>query len=170
MSVQHEYVGAGVGLNFEALGTNVVIAKKITVEHDSLLTSVAAYLKNPSTAPDDQVHNLAVAVYSDNAGAPGILLGGVSNAQLSFMLDAAPGDGGDEVARWYGVPVGLWLEAGDYHIAIQQHRFPAFMQIAYDDDGADPTYTAGGPWFADSGWYAATDSGKSYSIRASLIT
>lgn len=165
MPVQQQFVGAGEGLNWETLGTSVVILKSITLEHDSLLASIGAYVRHPSPAFDDQVHNLAVAVLDAN----GLIVGGNNTPWPSVLFDSAPGELGDDTPRWYQVPVGAWLEAGEYYLAIQQHRSPASLQIAYDDGGTDLSYAPGGPWFSDLGWYAVAVTGRSYSIRASVV-
>lgn len=165
MPMQQEFIGAGEGLNWETVGPNTVIAKRVALDHDCLLASIGVYVKHPAPALDDQVHNLAVAVMN----ADGLLIAGCNTPQYSILLDSVQGEGGDDTPRWYQLPVGAWLEAGEYYIAVQFHRSPPTLQIAYDDIGTDVAYASGGAWFADLGWYGQSDTGKSFSIRANTI-
>jgi hypothetical protein len=169
--------GAGGGVTFEVAGYNTigastenltvnrVIAKQVTLANNAALYSIDAYLNQDS----DNVHGLGVAVYSDVAGDPGrvIAVAPQSVNGYFFHLTAAPA--GDYAARWVSFPIGCYLAAGNYWIAIMNTSAGGNLILAYDGSGADRYYGAGGLWFTDWGYYSPTTSGNKYSIRAQLL-
>ena len=160
-----------IGGSWETFGTGRVYAKSVTLANDCLMTSIGAHVRNQATVSDDQVENLAVALYTDNAGAPDLLVGyGGGNGTL-ILLDNTPGDGGDGVGRWLEVPLGKWLVAGTYWIAVACLDAASILQIAHDGSGADRHYTSSASpgWFADWGFYTPTTTSNQYSIRANTI-
>ncbi len=167
----HAYLGYDtVGASWETMTTDRVYAKKITVATAGIITSIGAYVQNNAAAADDQVESLAAAVYTDAAGTPGLVVAYSVNPLTSIMLDALAGAGGDGVGRWLHIPIGLYVAAGDYWIAVAGMDTITSMQIAYDGSGSDRYYTAAGTWFVDWGWYAPTTGSNKYSIRASIIS
>lgn len=168
------YVGYNtIGGSFEAPGSNTVYAKSVTLAQDALMTSIEAYVENDAAAADDQVENFSVAIYSDNAGAPDRIIaycatGGTAGG-ANLLMDNTAGGGGDGAPRWLGVPIGTWLPAGTYWIAVACLDTRTSFRIAYDGSGADRAYTSGGGWFADWGFYSPTTTSNRYSIRANTI-
>jgi hypothetical protein len=43
-------------------------------------------------------------------------------------------------------------------------------RIASDASGSDRSYTSGGDWMTDAGWYTVSTGTTKYSIRANLLT
>ena len=164
------YVGYDTaGGSWEAMTSYRTRAKKITLANDCLVTDIEAYVRNSAAGADDQVEGMSVAIYSDVAGTPGLVIAYNSNPTTSLLMDSAPGATGDDVARWLGVPIGKWLPAGDYWLAVAGLDALTIMQIAYDGSGTDRYYTATSPWFADWGYYAPSTTTNKYSIRANTI-
>ena len=165
-----------IGGSLEVMTSKMVYAKKITLASACLLTDIEAYVQNNAAGTDDQVESLAVALYADNSGTPSTILQYSMNDSAStttdgpsMLLDSASGSAGDGVGRWLGVPIGRWLTAGDYWIAVAGFGSITVLQLAYDATGTDRHYTSGGNWFADWGFYSPTTSGNQYSIRANTV-
>lgn len=156
------YVGYNTAGGSDENVTNLrVYAKKVTLASDGLLSSVEAYMSS-----DDNVNTLRAAVFADSGGTPTTLIA-VNTTQTQkhhFYNGTAP------VKRWIALAVGKWLTAGDYWIAIQTVKGGGTWNLAYDATGSDRYYGAGGDWISDWGRYAATTTGNSYSIRASVIS
>lgn len=166
--VTQAYVGYNTaGGSFERANLRVY-ATKVTLANDCLLTAIEAYLKNDSAGADDQVESFSVAVYSDNAGTPDKIIALNVHANSTMLLDSASGSTGDGTARWVGIPIGKWLPAGDYWLAVQLTD-SSILNIAYDGSGSDRYYTSGGAWFADWGFYTPTTTSNKYSIRGNTI-
>lgn len=162
------------GGSWETMTTKRVLAKKITIATDCLITSIGAYLRNNSSGADDQVESLNTALYTDNAGTPQYLIHYGTNLTAAsdgptMLLDSASGATGDGTARWIDQACGVWVAAGDYWIAVAPLDTSTILQIAYDGSGTDRYYTSGGSWFTDWGFYTPTTSSNKYSIRANTI-
>jgi len=164
-NIRQSYAGYdAIGASYEAMTQYKMYAKKITVTSDCLISSISAYVRGIEA---DQIASLACAVFSDISGTPGLLLHVSPGRDQSLLLDTTSGAGGIN-ARWLNMAVGLWVTAGDYWIGIQ-HQGVAKIEVAYDGSGSDRTYTAGGAWLSDWGWYSPTTTSNKYSIRANLI-
>jgi hypothetical protein len=168
----HTYLGYNTaGASNEAMATDKVYAKKVTVATAGIVTSIGAYVDHDPAAVDDSVADMSCAIYSDASGTPDNLIFVVSNTALSSMLDDTSGAGGDGVARWFHTACGMYLTAADYWIAVKVHtNSNSSRRIFYDGSGSDRTYVSGGDWFTDWGWYSPTTTANKYSIRASIIT
>jgi hypothetical protein len=166
--------GGGGGLTqtyagYNTIGASTVVmtdrrvyAKKITLANACLLTNIEAYIGGITT----QVESLAAAVYSDDAGTPDQIIashgGDVDGAGSLHLPDGY---------RWYGVPIGKWLAAGDYWIAVTETSSGTQqLAIAYDAGvGSDRYYLSTGPWFQDYSVVTATTTTDAFSIRANTI-
>jgi hypothetical protein len=159
-----------VGASWENMATNKVYATKVTLANACLLTGIEAYVQAVNGLTET-VQTLGVAVYTDSSGTPGIIVAYSGNPTQSVILDAVSGTGsGASVGRWLGVPVGSWLTAGDYWLAVQGTNIGSTnLQLAFDGSGSDRTYTPGGLWFSDWGFYSPTTTANKYSIRANTI-
>lgn len=162
-----------IGASWEQMTTYRVLAKKVTLAADCLMTNIEAYVRNSASGSDDIVQALSFAIYSDSAGTPQYLIGSGrdgSNGTPTILFDSASGSTGDDTGRWYGIALGKWLAAGDYWITVQMcHSSTPNMAIAYDGSGSDRYYTSGGDWLSDWGFYTPTTSSNKYSIRANTI-
>jgi hypothetical protein len=163
------YIGYNtIGGSWETATSLRVYAKKVTVSNDCLITSIGAYVRNNSAGADDQVEGVQVGLYTDASGSPALLIGMGGQQGSTVLFDSASGATGDGVARWFELPIGLWVTAGDYWLAVQPTNI-TILQIAYDGSGSDRYYTAGGEWMNDWGFYTPTTSSRTYSIRANTI-
>ncbi len=166
------YIGYNtVGGSYEGMTDNKVYTKKVTISTACLLTDICAYVQNDSGAPDDMVTNLSGVVYADNAGTPSTIIAYLKNAATSLLMDSTSGGGGDGVSRWLSVAMGIWLPAADYWIGVScMPNNSVSTRIAYDGSGSDRTYTSGGSFFADWGFYTPTTTSNKYSIRGNTIS
>jgi hypothetical protein len=156
------YVGYNtVGGSTENTTTERVLLKKVTLANACLLTDIEAYVDAAPTPTS--LSRFAVGLYADNAGAVGQVL--VSNA-VDYD-NVYLWNGSATTARWLGLPIGKWLTAADYWLAVMTDNN---IGIRYDGSGSDRYYTAGAVFgFTDGGTYAQTDSTRIYSIRANTI-
>lgn len=166
-SLTHAYLGYNtIGGSNETITARRVYAKSVTPGTDGLIASIGARLSQSS----DNVFDMAVAVFSDNGGVIGNLLAVTTPQSTSLVLEdsATP----TYAAAWIHVPVGLWVVAGTYWIAVMLNSANGggTFLLAYDGSGSDRYYTSGGAWFAHGGRYSQTDSTQKYSIRASFLS
>lgn len=164
-NIAHSYLGYNtVGGSQENITTHRVYAKKVTLATDGFLASVGAYL----TLASDDAQSMTVGVYNDNAGTPQTLLAYNGQTQdFDFLLEdsATP----TYLATWIHKPLGIWLTAGDYWIAVQFYRTGGTLNLAYDGSGSDRYYTADSHDIAHWGRFTPTTSSNKYSIRADFI-
>jgi hypothetical protein len=174
--VDVEAAGGG-GVTFEVVGYNTVggstenmtavraYTKKVTLANNAALYSIDAYLNQDS----DNVHGVAVAVYSDSAGDPSRLIAKSPHTINGYDMLLNATAGGSYAARWMSFPIGAYLAAGDYWISIMKTAGTGNLILSYDGSGSDRYYDSGGNWFADWGRYTPTTGANKYSIRAQLI-
>jgi hypothetical protein len=102
-------------------------------------------------------------IYTDNAGTPDRI---VAHAAMGPVYLS---NGTSTAGRWLQVPMGVYLPAGDYWIAML--AVDAQHDIAVDTSGGtDRTYVTNATGQADWGFFAPTTTAKDYSIRASLLS
>lgn len=167
------YVGKNaIGASIENVTGRRVYMKKITLADACLLTDIEAYIDGAKTSAGAQVDSWGAALLADNAGSPRevIQLGGVP-FDTSFLPDHTNNSTNDNIARWLGIPIGRWLAAGDYWLAVYTlESAPSGLRIYYDASvGGDRYYGSGGQFVADSGFYTVTTTTNDYSIRANTI-
>lgn len=159
----HSYIGYNtVGASHGGVTQYAVLCKKVVLAAAGLVASIGAYFEETG----DHVNSLSVALFTDNANKPNILLGHSVNPPTSVF----PGQQGSLTVHpgWRHVPLGLWVPAGTYWLGIQDTG-PNPMELFYDTGGSDQTWTAGGAWFTDAP-ASPSDSTFKYSIRADLIS
>lgn len=159
----HSYVGYNtVGGSWEGMTNQRFYNKKITLATDGLLTSISAYIKGNNQGG---VVSFAAQITTDATG-PKYLIAAIVGPTWSSFIDKAADP------RWYHIPMGVWLTAGDYWIGFSNmtNSGSEQTQLAYDGSGSDPIFTSGGAWATEGDQYANTDSTYKYSIRASIIT
>lgn len=165
MSITHSYVGYNtIGGTTESSVLRKVYAKKVTLASAGWITSIGAYLKSDGA---DHVGALSVMLFEDVAGTPGkiIAYSGLTKTDLFLQTAAAT-----TTARWVHRSLSYYATAGDYWIAVQDITATNHMVMHRDGSGSDRTYTSGGDWAADWGFYTPTTTSNTYSIRASLIS
>jgi len=164
----HSYLGYNtIGGSTENATALRVYAKKITVVADAFCMTVDAYIDGGVSS--DTVGALGVAIYDDSSGTPNRIIAASVLQTNTLLLDDTSGAGGNTDPRWLQTPLGAFLVAGDYWIAVQFDAASQPFRLYYDATGSDRYYTSGGGWFADWGWYSPTTSGNKYSIRASML-
>lgn len=151
-----------VGGSTETPGVNgKVYAKSITLANDCLITSIGAHI----LAAAGNEMGLSVALYTDSSGPSAVIGVGAPVAALMNMNTAG--------ARWVECPLGVWVPAGTYWIAIRHSDSggSVLTQIHYDGSGSDRTGTAGGAnqWVDWSAMGSTATSSNRYSIRANTI-
>lgn len=155
------YLGKNaVGASTEAFAANRVYLKKITMASAGHMNSIEAHLKDGGGG---QVASFQVALFADNAGAPGkvLFLGGGIHVNNSFVPDATAG--------WVGAPVGAYLSAADYWIAVDMTDNGSAVIYLDTSGGTDRYYDPGNVWIADSSLETVNTTVKDYSIRASIL-
>ena len=169
VGLSQSYAGTNsIGGTFEAMTSRRVYAKQVTLANDCLVTAIEAYVDGGTA--ESKVDSLSVAIYSDAAGTPDSIVAYSVNPTSSVALDDTSGAGGNTTGRWLGVPMGKWLTAGTYWIAVASlDSLTEGQRIAYAASGSDRYYLAGGDWFTDWGFSAPTTSTRDYSIRANLV-
>lgn len=153
------YVGYNtIGGSFDVPGVNSKIyAKSVTIATACLITSIGGYFQSGAGTS----FGPAVALYSDNAGAPQKYLGGGPAAALV--------DINTNGARWIDMPLGIWVPAATYWLAVRTSDAGAgaVIQLAYDGSGGDVTKTgAAGAW---GDLASLTSTSNKFSIRANTI-
>lgn len=162
-AAQHKVLGYdAIGASLEGITNNRIYYKKVTLANAGLLSNVAANVKQVDTNSTVQMN---VAVMSDSGGAPGTIIGMDNGGPdpNGFLL------GGSGTQGWLSMPMALWLEAGDYWLAVQFNKSAASFSIAYDTGGTDPIATASGFYVAPPAIHAVSDSTKTYSIRCDFF-
>ena len=170
-----QYLGENTTGNLYAAMTQYKVwALKITMAKAGLLTNIEALIRNASSGTDDQAHSFHYGLYDDVAGTPGLLISGVqsgNNTEYSARFDAASGATGDNVGRWFGLPIGRWLAAGNYWITVMNMRTSPTAELYYwGGGGTGRVYTSTGPWMSDWGFDTPTTTSDRYCIRANVLT
>lgn len=163
------YVGKNaIGAATEAITIRRVYAKKITLANACLITDIEAYVEQQVS---DQVRTISVILFSDNAGTPDMILSWEWGNVTEILIDNVTSTGGINRPRWLGRPIGRWVTAGDYWIAVgfTHQQATAFNIYKDSGSGSDRYYTAGGNWITDWGFTAETITTDDYSIRANTI-
>lgn len=152
------YVGYNtVGGSTETVTGNQMYAKKVTVASAGIFLDIEAYI---DTTSDGSV-SIGVCLLDDNAGAPNIVLSSTLPVSSSAVYHKASNP------RWQGTPLGRYVSAGDYWIAVSFTGVPA-TQLRYDA-GSDSTWNNGSWILADAIATSVTTSARKYSIRASFL-
>lgn len=153
------------GATFGTMANNRVYLKKIVVPTAGVISSIEAYVQ----VINGQVDSFGAILMSDNAGAPGPIIGYNAMPNSSLYLP----NGG----RWLSIAIGKYVAAGTYWIGVAvQGDTTIGMQIASDSPAtaADAYYDASGAWFSDgynagSGYATQTAGAGNWSIRATQI-
>lgn len=155
----HSYLGYNtVGASFENVTVNRQYMKKITVASAGTLLSVDVHIKATVTDP-----TALIGIVLDDASALPTLMRGQSYTHQIGLK-------GGNAARWFSLPIGAYLTAGDYWIGVTVTLVGAsVLQLAYDTGGSD-RYSTVGPYGLDGDYGATTDSTLKYSIRGSFLT
>lgn len=147
-----------IGGTWESPGSNSMwFLKSITLANDCLITSIGAYSQSGAGISI----SYAVGLFSDSAGAPLMLLGGLGFApQISLNTNGA---------RWLDWPLGIWVVAGTYWIGVRSSDTGGSVvtQIAYDGSGSDVTKVQTTGQLLDMA--SVTTTTRKYSIRANTI-
>jgi len=164
----HSFVGYNtVGGTWTTLVSKRQYCKQITLAADSLVASVDIHVRGST----DNISGVLVAVLTDNAGSPGVLVAGSTTESTAHGGVYLSNNGSmPSAGRWFSMPVGVWLTAGTYWICFMVDT--TLWDIANDGSGSDVWFgpgqfiiTGGYP----SAWSLTTGSVK-YSIRASILS
>jgi hypothetical protein len=163
----HAYYGYNsIGANQATATRGKMHLKKITLAADGFLAAISAYVRNTG----DNVMGYGAGVWADNAGAPDILLAtsGATGAYDTLLSHSSAA--GNKTPRWFHLPIGIYLSAGDYWIGFGAlFGISDKTEIYYDTGGSDHVYSAGAGWLADCPRYTVSDATYKYSIRASVL-
>jgi hypothetical protein len=165
----HTYVGYNtIGASTLNMVIGTVYLKKITLAAAGFLASISAYVKETG----DNILSIAAAVFDDTGGgAPSVQhVIGASTTGIPSAGNQVWSTGSVFAQRWFHMPIGVYLPAGDYWLAVQAVAVNAGnIQIAYDTGGSDYSYVPGGVWFADGTRYTPSADSRHYSIRGDLL-
>lgn len=175
-SAAQSYVGTNaIGPNTDFPGNFVYrwIYKKIVLATPTLITNIDAYCVGNSNNPS----GLFVGVAYDNAGTPGDVKSAstpgntksqspfvANNPMLNVLMDTTP--------LWVSVPASCYLTAGTWWLYVVfggSEGGSDSLDVFYANGGHDFSNTDGNTWWNWAIAAAATDSGRTYSIRASTI-
>lgn len=134
--------------------------KKITVPQAGLLSSIDVYIKGNN----NNVFGISPGLFDDYGNSPGNLIIGsvLPGGSYSIYLNSE--------GRWLSLPVGRWLEPGDYWISVMLGVNGQCCSIAYDA-GNDLYRNIGGYYNSDGkGWFSPSNSGAKFSLRAALVS
>lgn len=127
-------------------------------------------LDRPSDDPHNDSQSGAGHRTAPDRLGPGALLAVNQLRATSVLFDANIGDTTGGPARWFGLPVGTWVEPTDYWLAVTMWDTTIGSRLNFAAGGTDRYYDAGGDWVADGGAYAITTTANNYSIRANIVT
>lgn len=165
----HSYAGYNtIGGTWENLSAGFEsYNKKITLASAGILLCIEAHLR----ARSDVVASFGAVLYDDNSNSPGKLIHANASGPLSdVMLLSTTAAGTNMAGRWVGFPMGKYLAAGDYWIALWV-RDGDGHDIAVDTTGGtDTRHNTGNAWMADGTRYTQSVTTKRYSIRASVLS
>lgn len=159
-ALTHAYLGYNtVGASFETLTSSRQYMKKITVSSAGMLQNVGLYMKMATTV---DISRLLGIVMEDSSGVPAKLIAHGTGHNFGFKTGS--------LARWLHLPVPIYLTAADYWIGFScATRGASDLSLAYDTGGSDP-YMTTGDYAIDGNYTTNTDSTRTYSIRASILT
>ena len=168
----HTYVGYNtVGGSLETVTVNRWYAKSVTLASAGLLTSISVYMK----WAEDGLGAIAAGVYTDSSGPAAAIAGATygankGNAAAGSIFDPTA-SGPTFNARWFHLPMGVYLTAGTYWIAVTMSSDTTQPVIYYDGSGSDKYWTPAGPVrMLDGGLVTVNTSANKYSIRGSLLS
>lgn len=146
-----------------------VYIKKVTMASAGFLMSVHAFVKgNGSNGV-----NMGVGVLSDNAGAPLSVIAATGMVNVESTSGPLINLGMSTTVRDLAVPVGRWLTAADYWLAVYIHSAAdSRIQLAYNSgSGSDRKFTGVTPILSDQSYnsYGASDT-NDYCIYADILT
>jgi hypothetical protein len=165
-ALTHAYVGTSTpGATTETMLADTVYLKQVTLASAGYLAAIEAHVRSNSGG----FRTFSAAVYSDDTAAPDLVLAAYRGA-LGLVMQGGGGAGTGEF-RWLASPVGIWLPAADYWIAVAQGGGGAVVDIKVDlSAGTDKTYNPVADGFTDIGFQATSTTTSDYSIRASILT
>lgn len=162
MALTPSYVGTTTtGGSSQALATNVAYVKQVTIQADSVLARVEAFMN----LTDGNAIGFRVGVWADNSGSPSVLVG-LYQPSASVLVGATD--------RWFGAAVGVWFATAT-PVWVGVHVFsPVSTTLAYESTGGtDRTITTGSVWTGEQGALGTTVSAATtndWSVRGLVIT
>lgn len=164
-ALTQSYVGYNtIGGSSTAVTQYRVYMKKITLAAAGLLSSIDVYVQSNTNGATP---NIECAVWDDVAGNPEHVIAFGGNGRSSsgnVLLEQASNV---KEPRWLSMPIGIWLEAGDYWIGFAVSA--AVVDIFFDGSGSDRYYTPADLFMSDYGFYSATTTTDKFSMRGNLI-
>jgi hypothetical protein len=165
-ALAQSYVGYNAaGGTTDAVGSGAwkQVFKRFTLSQPALVSSVDAYVKGNAA----NVATLFASVWDDNAGVPGkiVALGPAGERLAASTNDQLFNAAFTATARWVAVPVGVYLPAGTYWLAINGG---SFLTLHYDSGGSDYTASEVATWFNETS--TKTNSSRNYSLRGTVFT
>jgi hypothetical protein len=163
-SLTQAYIGYNtIGASYDTPVINAkYYLKKVTISTACLITSIGGYFDAATTG---QAEGPSVGLYTDSAGTPAKAIGYSGNPQVVQISGA----------RWIEVPLGIWVTAADYWIAVRfgDSGGAVFAKLAYDTSGSDIWTTSTGvtnAWPDYGSLVSPANSTFKFSIRANTIT
>ena len=126
-----------------------------------LLVSVQAHMSSNGT----NVGGIAAALFDDNGGTP-LLIGASGHGQSNVTGFAL-----SSTYRWAGLPIGIFIPAGDYWLAWMYDRGGSggIMNLHYDASGTGYYVDPGGSWINETAMSSPTSTTATWSIRGLMI-
>lgn len=149
------------GASWDVAGINAKLyMKQVTLANDCLVASIDSYIQHAA----GDAAGPAVALYEDSGGSPAKVVGiGAGPTKVQFAATTP---------RWIATPLGMWVPAGTYWIAIRTTDsigVSVVLQVAYDGSGSDKTAAGLSDRWSDGANLTFTTTSNKFSIRANTV-
>jgi hypothetical protein len=148
--------------------TRGVYIKKVTMATAGLVGSIHAFVKGNAANGTA----IGVGILSDNSGAPLSIIAVNGPIMVESTSDPTVSLGMSTTVRDVSVPIGRWLAAADYWLAVAIHAAAGSrIQLAFNaGSGTDRKFTGVSPVISDESFntYGASDT-NDYSIYADVL-
>lgn len=170
------YIGtnsAGFNQDVALASTWKYLYKKVVLASAVLLTNIDVYLSGDNNHPSA----FFAAVMNDNAGTPGDVAStgsfpGNTIASAPLVQSLPMISIVANTTHWRSIPCSAYLPAGTYWLTVVFGGSPTGGSLTtyYAAGGHDFTTTDNNTWLNEVTPTTATDSGRDYSIRASILS
>lgn len=162
--VSHSYVGYNtVGASTELVTSNRQLMKKVVIPTDSIVQSIGIYTQRLTS---NEIISFSVGLLTDNGDVPQNVIAASTIGTAATTSGTYLGTG---TARWVQAPLGIFVAAGTYWLAVTPQIITGSSHQIFYDTGSDVYQSQTASVRIDDVVSAPTNSGRNYSIRASIV-